>query len=99
MTVLSVELAEGGLEARWADICSLGRKGVGVGMGGLTERDSSVSILEAWGPAEGKGLDTLWSSCGLGFSPLSSDGSPGVWCGLQSLWFFPPVRVKRGAGV
>lgn len=38
-----------------ADTCSLGRKGVGVGMGG-SERDSSVSVLKAWGPAEGRGL-------------------------------------------
>lgn len=32
-----------------------GKQGVGVGMGGA-HRDSSISVLEAWGPAERRGL-------------------------------------------
>lgn len=33
-----------------------GKKRGGCRDGGLTERDSSVSVLKAWGPAEGIGL-------------------------------------------
>lgn len=73
-----------------------GKQGVGVGMWGLTETPASL-FWRPGGQQREEGWDSLLSSCGLGFSPLSSDGPPGVQYDLQSLWCFPFCQGQEGS--